>query len=97
MKPDIEKMKLEAQQVLDELFAGSLIPFKLQAREVKPIGMGEHIIRFHDSRLRSLDVSWTNGESFKTVFRAAILERVARLGIPYRDSQSQRTHAGFGR
>ena len=78
----IETMKLGAQQTLDELFAESQIPFRLSASVVEPIGMDEYIVRFHDSRLRSIDVSWHGGETFKAVFKAAILDRVARLRVP---------------
>lgn len=91
MKSDIEIVKAEAQQVLDELSAESLIPFKLEAREVYPIGTEELIIRFHDSRLRSIDISWKQGESFKAVFRVAMLERVARLGGPFSKPKLIRT------
>lgn len=78
----IETMKLGAQQTLDELFAESRIPFRLFARVVESIGMDEYIVRFHDSRLYSIDVSWHRGETFKAVFRDAVLGRVARLGVP---------------
>ena len=81
MTTEIETMKLGAQQTLDELFAESLIPFKLSARVVESIGEEEYIVRFHDSRLYSVDVSWQRNQSFSTVFRAAILDRVARLRI----------------
>ena len=82
MTTEIETMKLGAQETLDELFDESLIPFTLSAREVESLGMEEYIIRFHDSRLRSIDVSLPRGQTFKTVFRAAILDRVARLRVP---------------
>ena len=91
MDADTELIKGEAQEVLDELLAESLIPFKLQAREVYVIGAEELIIRFHDSRLRSIDISRKQGESFKTVFRAAMLERVARLGGPFNNPRLLRT------
>jgi hypothetical protein len=81
MTTEIEAMKLGAQQTLDELFAESLIPFKLSARVVESIGEEEYIVRFHDSRLYSVDVSSQPGQTFSTVFRAAILDRVARLRI----------------
>src|ERR1700682_1125124 len=58
MKPAItaiESMKLTAQETLDELFAQHLIPFKLSARVVESLGLEEYIVRFHDSRLRSVD------------------------------------------
>jgi len=79
MTTTIASMKLEAQQTLDELFVEGLIPFKLSARLVESIGREEYIVRFHDSRLYSIDVSWQQGEVFRTVFRTAILARVARL------------------
>ena len=91
MDADTELIKAEAQDVLDELLAESLIPFKLQAREVHPIGADELIIRFHDSRLRSIDISCKKGESFKAVFRVAMLERVARLGGPFNKPRLTRT------
>jgi len=99
MNTDNEVVRAEAQQILDELFADALIPFRLNAREVKSIGMEEYIICFHDSRLRSLDVSWKKGESFKLVFRRAILERIARLGIPPKHSLpvTQRVQRSYGR
>ena len=82
MTTDIETMKVGAQQTLDELFAESLLPFRLSARAVESIGMEEYIVRFHDSRLFSVDVSWQRDQSFKSVFRTAILDRVARLRRP---------------
>jgi hypothetical protein len=81
MTTDINAMKLGAQQTLDELFAESLIPFKLSAHVVDSLGSEEYIVRFHDSRLRSVDISWQGDQTFKTVFRAAILARVARLTV----------------
>ena len=82
MTTEIEAIKVGAQQTLDELFAESLIPFTLSARVVESIGRGEYIVRFHDSRLYSIDVSWQKGQKFQAIFRAAILDRVARLRIP---------------
>ena len=82
MNTDTEAMKLGAQQTLDELFAESRIPFRLSARIVESIGREEYIVRFHDSRLYSVDVSWERSQTFKTVFRAAILDRVSRLTVP---------------
>jgi len=68
-----------AQQVLDELFAEGLLPFRLSAYEVSYIGAEEYIVRFYDSRLNSVDVSCHQGDQFKDVFRVAILERVHRM------------------
>jgi hypothetical protein len=79
MKPENERLRLGAQQTLDELLNEDLIPFKLYARVVEAIGPGEYIVRFHDSRLRSVDVSWQVGESFKALVRTAILDRLSRM------------------
>jgi len=79
MEKDIKTMKSEAQEALDELFAKGQIPFALSARAVESIGMEEYIIRFYDSRLFSIDVSYRRGQTFKTVFTTAVLGRVSRL------------------
>lgn len=75
----LDDLKTEAQSVLDDLWATQLIPFKLTAHKVESLGADEYIIRFHDSRLRSVDVSWVNQDSFKDVVRAAVLTRVVRI------------------
>ena len=79
MKPDTEAMRMQAQQTLDELYLERLLPFKLVAHKVESLGMEEYIVRFHDSRLHSLDLSLRRDQVFRTIFRAAILSRVARL------------------
>jgi hypothetical protein len=76
---DTELMKMEAQQTLDELSVEGLLPFRLFARKVESLGMEEYIVRFYDRRLSSLDLSLRRDEIFKAVFRAAVLDRVARL------------------
>lgn len=81
MTTEIDAMKLGAQQTLDALFAESLIPFRLSAYVVDSLGSQEYIVRFHDSRLRSIDISWQQGQTFKSVFREAVLARVARLTV----------------
>jgi len=83
MTTQTHEMKIRAQETLDELFVESLIPFQLSAQQVESLGMEEYIVRFHDSRLRSVDVSWKPGQTFKTIFRAAILSRVSRLSGPF--------------
>ena len=79
----LEKLRSEAQLALDDLWAKELIPFELKARKIDSLGCDEYIIRFHDSRLRSVDVSWKNGDSFADLVRDAVLACVARLdGAP---------------
>jgi hypothetical protein len=77
-----EQQKEEAQQVLDGLLDEGLLPFELSAQVIDAIGAEEYIVRFHDSRLRSLDISCRQGQSFKDAFRAAVLDRVKRLSGP---------------
>jgi hypothetical protein len=78
----LDKLAVEAQSVLNDLWGKSLIPFELTAHKVECVGPGEYIIRFHDSRLRSVDVSWKDTESFDAAVREAILSRAARLSGP---------------
>jgi hypothetical protein len=82
MTTTIETMKLTAQETVDELFREEQIPFQLSAREVEGIGLEEYIVRFHDSRLRSVDVSCREGQSFKENLRHSLLSRVSRLTGP---------------
>lgn len=86
----LEEQRVEAQQTLDELFSEGLLPFALSAHKLESIGNEEYIVRFHDSRLASVDVSWPRAQSFKDVFRAALLERVGRLSGPFQKSLSER-------
>lgn len=88
----LEDLTAEAQQALDELFKEGRLPFKLVAYRVSSLGMEEYIIYFHDSRLRSIDISWRQGESFKAVVRYAIQERMKRRSGPdFRKKSDDRT------
>jgi hypothetical protein len=78
----IEEQRAEAQQILDKLFSEHLLPFELSAHRIDLIESEEYVVRFHDSRLRSVDVSWHQGQCFKDVFRTGVLERVKRLSGP---------------
>lgn len=82
MKATVEAMRVGAQQSLDELFAERLIPFALSAQVVESLGLEEYIVRFHDARLRAVDVSCPDGRSFNEMVKAAVLDRVSRLGYP---------------
>lgn len=75
-------LRPEAQSVLDQLFKEHAIPFELMATKVESVGANEYIVRFYDSRLRSVDVSWKKDQSFEDVFRVALLDRVSRLSGP---------------
>ena len=74
-----DKLALEAQTVLDDLWAKGQLPFQLKAAKVEFLGSEEYIIRFYDRRIRSVDVSWKNSESFKDAVQIAVLARVTRL------------------
>ena len=78
----LDKLAVEAQSVLNDLWGESLIPFKLTAQKVECVGPGEYIIRFHESRLRSMDFSWQDTDSFDAALREAILSRASRLSGP---------------
>ena len=75
----LESLKLEAEHALDDLWSENLIPFKLSAQKVESIGANEYIVRFYDSRLHSIDVSLSEGESFEDHFKSAVLGRVSRM------------------
>jgi hypothetical protein len=74
-----DKLTLEAQKVLDDLWAKGQLPFQLKADRVESLGSEEYIVRFYDSRIRSVDVSWKNSESFKDAVQVAVMARVTRL------------------
>lgn len=74
-----DRLTFEAQSVLDELWTSKRIPFQLIAYKVDSLGSQEYIVRFYDSRLPSVDVSWTNGNSFKEAVRVAVLGRAERI------------------
>jgi hypothetical protein len=74
-----DKLTLETQTVLDDLWAKGQLPFQLKADRVESLGSEEYIIRFYNRRIRSVDVSWKNSESFKDAVQIAVLARVTRL------------------
>jgi len=74
--------QIEAQDAIDQLFSEGQLPFKLIARKVEPIGLQEYVIRFHDSRLRSVIVAWYEGLDFKDACRVAVLQRAKELQRP---------------
>jgi hypothetical protein len=78
----LEVLRLEAQLTLDDLLKDELIPFELTARKIESDDSGQYVIRFHDSRLFSITVAWEEGQSFRDIFRAAVLKRVKRMSGP---------------
>jgi hypothetical protein len=59
----------EAQAVLDDLWTDKLIQLQLTAHKVELLGLEEYIVRFYDSRLHSVDVSWKKPDTFKNAVR----------------------------
>ncbi len=81
-------LKLEAQQVLDELLQAGLIPFKLKAAQLVAEGADHYTIYFFDSRLHSVSVVWAEGQSFKDIFRTAVRQNAAPISGPlYKSKQ----------
>jgi len=79
LKSSADSRQSEAQQVLDELDRRHLILFKLSAFKVEWIGLDKYMIYFHDSRLPALMISWVEGQSFRDIFRSAILNRASGM------------------
>jgi len=77
----IEQLRLEAQSTLDDLWSKKLIPLELEVRKIDSLGCGEYILRFYDSRLRSVDVTWKNGDPFGDLVRCAVLARASRIDV----------------
>ena len=69
----------EAQEAIDELLSEHLLPFKLKASKVACEDPAGYTVWFFDSRLHSVIVPWNVGQSFKTMVRAAVLDRVSRF------------------
>ena len=84
-----DKLTVEAQSLLDDLWTEELIPFQLTAHKVESLGQDEYIVRFYDTRLDSVDVSWKEPDSFENAVKVAILARVARLSGPLKTSRNK--------
>ncbi|HEY3026012.1 MAG TPA: hypothetical protein VGJ55_07675 [Pyrinomonadaceae bacterium] len=78
----LELLRLEAQLTLDDLLKDQLIPFELTAQKIESDDSGEYVVRFYDSRLFSITVAWEEGQSFRDIFRAAVMERVKGMRGP---------------
>ncbi|HEV7744803.1 MAG TPA: hypothetical protein VGO56_07385 [Pyrinomonadaceae bacterium] len=72
----LDRHKTDIQCALDDLFHNKLIPFRLVARKITEEYLGEITIRFHDSRLHSVIVGVSKGDSFAPKVRAAVLKRL---------------------
>ena len=77
-----DNFQAEIQPILDELLSEGMIPFALTKYGVQADGRGDYLVSFNDSRIHSCRFSWKEGENFKKVFRAAIIDRVNRMSGP---------------
>ena len=77
----IEQLRLEAQSTLDDLWSRKLIPLKLEVHKIDSLGFGEYILRFYDSRLHSVDVTWKDEDAFADLVRCAVLARASRIDM----------------
>ena len=89
MPRDPLSLEAEAQQVLDELLAEKLIPFALNVGKITKAS-AEYTIHFYDSRIHSARVPLTRGHSFRDLVRSAVLDRVAKISGPLKDSPKQK-------
>ena len=74
-----QSLKLEAQAALDELTQEGRLPFPLEAREMTLEEGSRYTVSFHDSRLPSVTVACGEGQSFKNVVHAAVLDKASHL------------------
>ena len=89
MPRDPLSLEAEAQQVLDELWDEKLIPFPLNVGKITKAS-AEYTIHFYDSRIHSARVPLTRGHSFRELVRSAVLDRVAKMSGPLKDSPKQK-------
>jgi hypothetical protein len=78
----IEELEPSAQRVLDQLRSEDLLPFELSVGSILDQGDSEYRVHFYDSRMRSVEFSWTPDQSFESVFREAVLGRVMKISGP---------------
>jgi hypothetical protein len=71
----------EAQHILDELWSEKLLPFRLRVGKITKAS-GEYTLHFYDSRLRTVHVPLTKGQSFRDMVRSAVLTRVGQASGP---------------
>jgi len=88
MTRDPLTLETEAQQVLDELWSEKLIPFSLNVGKITKAS-AEYTIHFYDSRIRTAHVPLTEGQSFREMVRAAVLDRVEKMSGPLKKSPKQ--------
>jgi hypothetical protein len=81
--------RAEAQGMLDQLWNEQLIPFPLTIGGITREG-DEYTIHFHDSRIRTVQISLAQDQPFTEGVRAAVLERVAKMSGPLTNWQPEK-------
>ena len=81
-------LEAEIQPILNELLREGALPFALTNYGVQANGRGEYLVSFNDSRIRSCRFSWKEGENFKEVYRAAMIDRVKRMSGPLHEKEA---------
>ena len=76
---DFDSLNLAAQEAVDELMNEHLLPFKLNVGKLTAEGASQYTVHFYDSRLYAVTVTWNEGQSFKDLVRAAVLDRASRM------------------
>ena len=77
-----EQLIAEARDVLDQLLKEHKLPFQLRVGSFIDHGENRFEVRFHDSRIFSVEFECEEGHSCMETFRTAVLDRVARMSGP---------------
>lgn len=83
-------LEAEAQRVLDELWKEKVIPFALNVGKITK-GAGEYTIHFYDSRMYTVHVPFIKGQTFSEIVRIAVLDRVAKISGPLKNSGNKKS------
>lgn len=81
MQRQPQRLEIEAQKTLDEMWEEKLTPFKLNIGKFSVESEG-YLIEFHDSRIHSVRIPLAKGRDWKELVRQAVLERVSRMSGP---------------
>ena len=72
-----DKIKLDLQTTLDDLFTSKLIPFKLVAHKVTEDFPGVFRVHFYDARIHSVTVGIRKAETIASQLRSAVLGQLS--------------------
>jgi len=80
----------QIQNVLNELLAENVLPFKLTVGKITH-DQHNYVIYFYDSRMRFVRVPISNGKILMEAVRASVLARVDKLSGPLRMTKDVKT------